>query len=137
MLVAEGANVGLFDVIPQEAGASFANGISAEKALYVKVDITDSEAVRAAVAQVVEKFGNLKGAVHCAGIALKREWTNDIAESIPNFKKVSDNRQSPYTHHRFLRARHRYSLAICSITPAGRSLTHADARRQRRRNLHR
>ena len=90
MLLAEGASVGLFDVIPQEKGDAFAKELSADgKALYIRVDITDDEAVRAAVQQVVDKYGNLKGCVHCAGIALKRDWTNDAAGSIPNFKKVS------------------------------------------------
>jgi NAD(P)-dependent dehydrogenase (short-subunit alcohol dehydrogenase family) len=74
MLLAEGASVGLFDVIPQEKGDAFAKELSA--------------AVKAAVQQVVDKYGNLKGCVHCAGIALKRDWTNDAAGSIPNFKKV-------------------------------------------------
>jgi hypothetical protein len=36
----------------------------------------------------VEQLGNLKGVVHCAGVAIKRPWTNDAADSIPNFKKV-------------------------------------------------
>jgi NAD(P)-dependent dehydrogenase (short-subunit alcohol dehydrogenase family) len=91
MLLAEGASVGLFDVIPQENGDAIAKELSSDgKALYVKVDITDDKAVGAAVQQVVEKFGNLKGCVHCAGIALKRDWTNDAAESIPNFRKVSN-----------------------------------------------
>ena len=89
MLLAEGASVGLFDVIPQEKGDAFAKELSPDgKALYVRVDITDDQAVKAAVQQVVDKYGNLKGCIHCAGIALKRDWTNDAAESIPNFRKV-------------------------------------------------
>ena len=89
MLLAEGASVGLFDVIPQEKGEAFAKELSPDgKALYVRVDITDDQAVKAAVQQVVDKYGNLKGCIHCAGIALKRDWTNDAAESIPNFRKV-------------------------------------------------
>lgn len=87
--MSEGASVALFDVIPAEAGDKFASGLSADKALYVKVDITDAEGVKAAVQTVVERLGNLKGCVHCAGISLKRPWTNDAMDSIPNFKKVS------------------------------------------------
>ena len=88
-LVAQGAAVALFDVIPNEAGNTFAQGVSADgMAIYLKVDITDSEAVESAVGKVVEKYGLLKGCVHCAGIAVKRPWTNDIADSIPYFKKV-------------------------------------------------
>lgn len=63
------------------------------KAKYYRVDITDSDAVKAAVEDVVKTFGNLKGCVHCAGVAIKRPWTNDVAESIPNFKKVSPRLQ--------------------------------------------
>lgn len=88
-LAAQGASVALFDVIPDEAGQEFAKGVSSDgKATYYKVDITNSDAVKTAVESVVAKYGNLKGAVHCAGIAVKRPWTNDIADSIPNFKKV-------------------------------------------------
>lgn len=84
----------LFDVIREDAGDSFAaklvaGGDMTGKAVYYKVDITESDAVKTAVADVVDKLGNLVGCVHCAGVALKREWTNDIADSIPYFKKVS------------------------------------------------
>lgn len=89
-LSSQGASVALFDIIPQEKGQAFAQELGVgDKAKYYKVDITDSDAVKAAVEDVVASLGNLKGAVHCAGVAIKREWTNDIAESIPNFKKVS------------------------------------------------
>ena len=88
-LTAQGASVALFDVIDADKGNTFAQGVSADKAKYYRVDITDSEAVKTAVADVVQTFGNLKGCVHCAGVAIKRPWTNDVAESIPNFKKVS------------------------------------------------
>lgn len=90
MLLAEGANVGLLDVIPSEKGDAFAKEISSDgRAIYIRVDITDDAAVKEAVSKVVERYGNLRGCVHCAGIALKRDWTNDASESIPNFKKVS------------------------------------------------
>ncbi|OWZ75914.1 hypothetical protein C366_05696 [Cryptococcus neoformans Tu401-1] len=90
-LSSQGASVALFDIIPQEKGQAFAQELGVgDKAKYYKVDITDSDAVKAAVEDVVASLGNLKGAVHCAGVAIKREWTNDIAESIPNFKKMLD-----------------------------------------------
>lgn len=75
-------------MIDAEKGNNFAQGVSADKAKYYRVDITDSDAVKKAVEDVVKTFGNLKGCVHCAGVAIKRPWTNDVAESIPNFKKV-------------------------------------------------
>lgn len=90
MLLEQGGSVGLFDVVADEVGQKIASEMSSTgQALYVRVNIADDEAVRAAVAAVASKYGNLKGCVHCAGIALKRDWTNDVAESIPNFKKVS------------------------------------------------
>lgn len=90
LLTGLGARVALFDVIPQDAGDAFASKIGdGLQASYYRVDITDSDAVKTAVDDVVAKLGNLVGCVHCAGVAIKREWTNDIAESIPNFKKVS------------------------------------------------
>lgn len=111
MLLAEGASVGLFDVIPQEKGDSIAKELSADgKALYVKVDITDDQAVKAAVQQVVDKFGNLKGCVHCAGIALKRDWTNDASESIPNFRKVRD-----LDRHQKCEADYRWSMSTSLV----------------------
>ena len=89
MILEQGGAVGLFDVVPDEVGDKIASEMSSGgKAVYVRVNIADDVAVRDAVAVVVSKFGNLKGCVHCAGIALKRDWTNDVAESIPNFKKV-------------------------------------------------
>jgi NAD(P)-dependent dehydrogenase (short-subunit alcohol dehydrogenase family) len=93
MLAASGASVALFDVVPTETGEQFAAEVVSVtrtqcQALYFLVDITDSDTVRDAVAKVAEKLGNLKGVVHCAGVAIKRQWTNDVAESIPNFKKV-------------------------------------------------
>ena len=75
-------------MIDAEKGNNFAQGVSDDKAKYYRVDITDSDAVKKAVEDVVKTFGNLKGCVHCAGVAIKRPWTNDVAESIPNFKKV-------------------------------------------------
>lgn len=89
MLLSQGGRVALFDVIPDEKGQAVAKEMDAERALYVRVDITDSDAVKVAVKRVVDELGNLKGCVHCAGVAIKREWTNDVADSIPNFKKVS------------------------------------------------
>ena len=85
----EGASVAIFDVVDVERGEAFAAGIHPQKVSYTKVDITDSDAVKIAVEGCIVRFGNLAGCVHCAGVAIKRPWTNDVAESIPNFKKVS------------------------------------------------
>ena len=90
MLIAEGGKAALFDVIEQEKGEAFAAELNAKDSVrYYKVDITSDSAVSDAVERVVREQGDLKGVVHCAGVAIKRPWTNDVAESIPNFKKVS------------------------------------------------
>ena len=78
----------LFDVISPEKGDEVAKQMSSSDALYVKVDITDSDAVKAAVKKAVDTFGNLVGCVHCAGIAVKRPWSNNVADSIPDFEKM-------------------------------------------------
>lgn len=96
MLLSHGGKVALFDVIPDDKGDAVAGEMHPTDALYVRVDITDSDAVKVAVQRVVDGLGNLKGAVHCAGVAIKREWTNDAADSIPNFKKVR-NTHTPFS----------------------------------------
>jgi NAD(P)-dependent dehydrogenase (short-subunit alcohol dehydrogenase family) len=88
MLLSLGARVALFDVLPEDKGAAIAAEMG--DALYVRVDITDDGAVKAAVRRVVDSLGNLRGCVHCAGVAIKREWTNDAADSIPDFRKMLD-----------------------------------------------
>lgn len=52
----------------------------------------DPKSVEAAVQQAVAKLpaGKLVGAVHCAGIAVKREWTSKMSDSIGDFKKMLD-----------------------------------------------
>lgn len=60
-------------MLPQEAGdkAVAAYTGQAGKVIYLQADITDNVKCKAAVDTVVEKLGNLKGVVHCAGIAVK------------------------------------------------------------------
>jgi enoyl-[acyl-carrier-protein] reductase (NADH) len=38
--------------------------------------------------QLESSGGKLSGCVHCAGIAIKQEWTNNMVDSIPNFEKM-------------------------------------------------
>jgi NAD(P)-dependent dehydrogenase (short-subunit alcohol dehydrogenase family) len=52
------------------------------------VDITDRESIERAVNDVVERFGNLKGVVHCAGVIRRRKWSNDMRDSIDDFEKM-------------------------------------------------
>ncbi|KAL8278253.1 hypothetical protein RQP46_009426 [Phenoliferia psychrophenolica] len=93
-ILAEGGFVALFDVVPQEKGETLTAELDATRlrAFYASVDISDPESVKTAVDAVVSKLPakKLVGAVHCAGIALRREWTNTMADSIKDFKKMLD-----------------------------------------------
>jgi NAD(P)-dependent dehydrogenase (short-subunit alcohol dehydrogenase family) len=100
--IAKGANIVLFDILPEDKGVAFAASLDPKKVLYIKTDITNSDDTKAAVQKVVDIYGNLKGLIHCAGIAkkvflansysiyisdqFKRAWTNDLADSIDDFK---------------------------------------------------
>jgi 3-oxoacyl-[acyl-carrier protein] reductase len=72
-LVAAGANVGMFDVddVAGEATAS-----SLDNVTYYSVDISDREAVNAAVADVAAKYGSVEMLVNNAGIAPPRTIDN-------------------------------------------------------------
>ena len=61
----------LFDILPEEKGAAFAASLDTKKALYIKTDITKSDETKAGVQKAVNFYGNLKGLIHCAGIAKK------------------------------------------------------------------
>lgn len=86
-IVENGGKVGIFDILDTEVGNERIAAYS-DKAHYSKVDISTSDDVKKAVAEVVEKLGNLKGVVHLAAISIKREYTNDLAESIEDFQKM-------------------------------------------------
>ncbi|KAK9483531.1 3-oxoacyl-reductase [Lipomyces starkeyi] len=86
--LARGAKVALFDVLPAEKGSLLAAEYHSTDAFYVDVDIANADSTKAGVEAVVEKLGDLKGVVHCAGIAVKRPWSNDVADSIPDFIKM-------------------------------------------------
>ncbi|KAK9459233.1 3-oxoacyl-reductase [Lipomyces oligophaga] len=86
--LSRGAKVALFDIVPEGKGTALAKELHSTKAFYVHTDISDPESTKAAVEAVVETLGDLKGVVHCAGIAIKRPWSNDIADSIPDFIKM-------------------------------------------------
>ncbi|KAI5480159.1 hypothetical protein MNV49_001820 [Pseudohyphozyma bogoriensis] len=91
-LLKAGGWVALFDVIPQEKGDELTKAVDAQRAFYFQTDISNPDSVKAAVASAVQKLpkGKLVGGVHCAGIALKRKWTMNMADSIADFKKMLD-----------------------------------------------
>lgn len=85
----------LFDILPNDKGATVAEGLGSN-CLYVQADITESDSVKQALDTALDHFkgkleatgGKLVGCVHCAGIAIKKEWTNSMVDSIPNFEKM-------------------------------------------------
>lgn len=94
-LIEKGALVVLFDILPNDKGAEVAKAFG-DQCLYVQADITESDSVKQALDQALDHFkakleaqgGKLVGGVHCAGIAIKKEWTNNMVDSIPNFEKM-------------------------------------------------
>ncbi len=67
-IVTAGGNVVLADV-NEETGRKLAAELGA-KSRFVKTDVTDEASVKAAVAEALSAFGNLRGAVNCAGIGI-------------------------------------------------------------------
>jgi NAD(P)-dependent dehydrogenase (short-subunit alcohol dehydrogenase family) len=66
-LAAQGANVTILDMCDAAKGNAVAGDIGAN-AQFVQTDVTSEEAVQAAIAAAVGKFGGLHGAVSCAGV---------------------------------------------------------------------
>ncbi|WP_421865583.1 3-hydroxyacyl-CoA dehydrogenase [Motiliproteus sp.] len=66
-LAKQGAKIAAFD-LNEEAGNALADELG-NQGLFLKVDITSSDAVEAAVAQVIEHYGTIDVVVNCAGIA--------------------------------------------------------------------
>ncbi|MBT8214217.1 MAG: SDR family NAD(P)-dependent oxidoreductase [Acidimicrobiia bacterium] len=66
-LVAGGSRVAIFD-LPTSPGEEQADRLG-DQVMFVPVDVTDTEAVAGAVAQVAEAFGGIDVNVNCAGIA--------------------------------------------------------------------
>ncbi|KAM0747658.1 NAD(P)-binding protein [Meredithblackwellia eburnea MCA 4105] len=89
-ILKEGGHVALFDVIAQDKGEALTQEIDAKRASYFRTDISDPKSVETSVAAAVTKFGSIKvvGGIHCAGIALRREWTNKMSDSIPDMIKM-------------------------------------------------
>jgi NAD(P)-dependent dehydrogenase (short-subunit alcohol dehydrogenase family) len=78
-LAEAGANVVVADLQGEEAG---------EHTRFVETDVTDEEGVRAAVDAALG-FGNLHGAINCAGIAVaEKVLGKDEPHSLESFSKV-------------------------------------------------
>lgn len=68
-LVKAGCKVTIADM-NEENGETVLNEVGKDNAIFVKLDVTDENAVKQVVATTVEKFGALHIAVNCAGIAV-------------------------------------------------------------------
>lgn len=86
-IVKNGGKVGIFDIVDYKVGNEKITSYG-DNAHYCKVDISSSDDVKKAVAEVVEKLGNLKGVVHLAAVSIKRKYTNDLADSIEDFQNM-------------------------------------------------
>lgn len=76
VLLEEGARVSLWDLSAERTGEVLARvDRSGERTLALAVDVTDADAVRAAVEATVERFGALDGLVNNAGtITMNSAW---------------------------------------------------------------
>jgi NAD(P)-dependent dehydrogenase (short-subunit alcohol dehydrogenase family) len=83
-LVANGARVALFDV-NDEKGAAAVAGLGADKATFLRTDVSDEAQVAANVASARDAMGGLNAAINCAGIlgsgrVLGREGTMPLKQ---------------------------------------------------------
>ena len=82
LLVAAGARVALLD-LQADAVQAQAEQLG-DQALALPVDVTDAEALSAAIDSLMERWGSLQGAINCAGIVggariLGRNGPHDLA----------------------------------------------------------
>jgi NAD(P)-dependent dehydrogenase (short-subunit alcohol dehydrogenase family) len=66
-MVERGARVAIFD-LNAETGEAAAQEIGADKALFVRTDVTNEDSVRQALDAVVEKFGAVHVCINCAAL---------------------------------------------------------------------
>jgi len=84
-----GANVVIAD-INQQAGEALAAELG-EKSVFALCDVTDETAVQNAVATAVRTFGELRGAINCAGIVIgERLVGRSGPHDLDRFRKVID-----------------------------------------------
>ena len=84
---AAGANVLIVDVNP-ETGERTASDLGAQ-ARFVKADVTDEQSVQAAIDVARESFGNVRGAINCAGVAIaERVLGKERPHSLAAFSRV-------------------------------------------------
>ncbi|MBQ9059511.1 MAG: 3-oxoacyl-[Firmicutes bacterium] len=69
-LAADGANIVIVHMDPEEKAAEVVNEIEAKgvKAKAIRMDVSDFEAVSGMVSEIVEEFGSIDILINCAGI---------------------------------------------------------------------
>jgi NAD(P)-dependent dehydrogenase (short-subunit alcohol dehydrogenase family) len=87
LLAESGANVVIAD-INTEKGAGLAAELGA-RARFVETNVADEESVKNAVATAVSVFGELRGAINCAGIGVAEKTVGkDGPHSLASFKRI-------------------------------------------------
>ena len=90
-LLERGARVALLDV-NQTQGEQATAALATDNALFFTVDVTDSQQVAAAFAQIHASFGAVHGCINCAGIAPAKRVLSKAGEAhaIDTFRHVVD-----------------------------------------------
>lgn len=77
-----GARVALFD-LNEEAGTTRVNDLGSDDTLFCKVDVRDETQVKQAIDEVVQKFGDVRLCINCAGIAPASRILNRDGKATP------------------------------------------------------
>ncbi|TFB14609.1 3-hydroxyacyl-CoA dehydrogenase [Filobacillus milosensis] len=87
-LVKNGAKVVIAD-LQEEKGRALEGELGAERAIFVKTDVTDEASVQETLKQTKEEFGQLHLVVNCAGIgAAKKTISSKGVHDLESFQKV-------------------------------------------------
>ena len=87
VLVQEGARVILADINEKEGHATQKE--LGDHSLFVKTDVTESKSVSQALIKATEAFGQIDGAINCAGIAIAAKTVGrDGPHAIEDFERV-------------------------------------------------
>lgn len=87
MIVTNGGNALILDI--NETAGQEAQQAIGDQCLFVKTDVTSEESVQNTINQGIEKFGQLHGAINCAGIGpAKRVVGKDGPHPLDFFQKV-------------------------------------------------
>lgn len=81
-LVDQGAMVALFD-LNEEAGQQAVKELGADNAIFVPVDVTDTDSVSKGIRATIDSYGALHLCLNCAGIAPAKKVLNRENEAMP------------------------------------------------------